>query len=163
MHLHLGARFGSVKCLRECGNRLQLLQAAVLRVIRKSRERHPHFIDDINESAIRTKHQVPGSRAGLNGRKRRVIGRERAPDRVEAINEHLVEAQIAGERKVIARIAGDEMGVRPRLALRVYTGAPVLNDRARFAQTAVRLNRKRGDAAGAIIGDQETFPGFIHR
>ncbi len=54
------------------------------------------------------------------------------------------------------------MGVRSRLALRVHTRTPVLNDRARLSQFPRRLDGECRDAPAAIIGDQHTFTRPVH-
>ena len=55
------------------------------------------------------------------------------------------------------------MRVRPFLALRVGARSVVLDEDRWRVQTAVRLDRQRFDTATAVIGDENSLAGPIHK
>src|SRR5580765_628955 len=70
---------------------------------------------------------------------------------VEAIDDHLIEAQIDGKREAVVGRSTDPVGVRAFLAFFIGTGARMLNETASGAETAITMHGKRGDAAAVII------------
>src|ERR1043166_576282 len=98
--------------------------------------------------------------AGLESGSGRVVRIEGGSGRFEAISQDLVETEIASEDETIGGVGNDAMGVRTGLALRVDTGAMVLNERARGGE-AFGIDRQRRDAAAAIIRHQHALAGVV--
>src|SRR5271154_5283442 len=73
-------------------DRLQDLQSAVCRVVRKYGDSVTHFTDHIGKLAVRAKGKVPRARARIEPGERRIVGYERAFAAVELVDEQLVEA-----------------------------------------------------------------------
>ena len=70
-------------------------------VVGEHADRGAHFVDDIDEFAVGRKSQMARAGARRDGRKRRVVRDEFGRIRVEAIDEHLVQAEVAIERKAV--------------------------------------------------------------
>src|SRR5277367_4561778 len=78
------------------------------------------------------------------------------------INKNFVQTEIAIKREAVVRRRQNKMRVRPGLAVGVHAGASVLDFCHRFTEAAVGMDGQRGDAAAAVIRDEQTFAGGVH-
>ena len=93
------------------------------------------------------------------GERRRV--RRQPPRRiVQAVDHHLVDAEIAGEEVAERGIEVGAVRVRRFLPLLVDAAARVLHD-GRLAQPAVSRHRQHRDGAAAVVGDEQMTAGSI--
>ena len=150
------------KILRQRGNGLHLGHRRVRGGVAEHGDRAAHFIDDVNEFSIMRKNQMARAGAGCHGRKRRFVRSEFGIRRVEVVYENLVQTEIAIEREAVVRRRQNEMRMRPGLTFWIRAGAGVLNGSRRFTQTAIGVNRQRGDAARAVICDHQAFACGVH-
>src|SRR5262245_41391604 len=121
MHSHLRRAISGLYALagRQRRNGLQFRQLTPSRVIAESRHRAEDFVDDVSVFAVRVKREVTRSAAWRNRSESRVVRRERAFPRVEAINQQLVQPEIGGNGEPIVGRNIDGMSVRLLLSLRV--------------------------------------------
>jgi hypothetical protein len=84
---------------------------------------------------------VPGSRARLDGEPRRIIRNQLAIRGIETINQDLVQAEIAGQDKLVAGVASYKVSVRAFLALMIDARTMVLDRYGRFSEMTITLKR----------------------
>ena len=108
------------------------------------------------------KREVARSRSRREGGERRIIRRERGLGRVEFVNKHLVEAEVAGEGKLLRGVHDDAMPVRAFLPRLVHARALVLDEGAGCAERAIGLDRQRLDAATAVVRHHHALARAVH-
>src|SRR5438034_11005506 len=96
-------------------------------------------------AAIGVEGEVTRTGAGSDRRRRRVVGRESALLRVEAIDEDLVQAEVGGEGETVRRVEVDRVTVRSLLPGRVGALALVLHEGGRLVELAVLADGQAGD------------------
>ncbi len=90
MHLHFGAIALAFEVGRERRDRLDLRQLALFGIVAEGGDGGCHLVDDIGVLAIGMEREMPRPRARRNSRKRRIVWRQRACRRIEAIDQNLV-------------------------------------------------------------------------
>src|SRR3984957_18759682 len=80
---------------------------------------------------------------------------------VKTIDDHLIETQIDGQSKAIVGRCANPVGVRAFLAFLVRTETGMLDETAGSPETSIFVNKKRGDAAAIVIGDQHVCPVLV--
>ena len=123
-----------------------------------SGHRRRDFVAVVGKAAAGMKRKMPRAAAGRRFAEGRIVRRERSLGRVELVDQQLVEAQIRREGEAVVGRDVDRMGVRAGLPLLDRAGAFVLNGGGRLFERAVGLDRQRGDAAAAVVGDERTWP-----
>src|SRR5262245_11806801 len=162
MHHHLRRRGVALETFGECGDRLSRLQGALLGAVVKGGHGRRHLVDDIGVTASGMERELTRARSGRDRRRWRVVWRERALVRVEAVDEDLVEAKICRKGEVVGGIEVDRVPVRPLLPARVGALALVLDEAARLAELAVLANRQAGNTAAAVVRHQDVLARPIH-
>src|SRR5262245_48537509 len=142
MHSHLRRAISGLYALagRQRRNGLQFRQFAPPRIIAEGRYRAEDFVDHVSVFAVRVKCEVTRAAAWRNRSEGRIVRRERALPRVEAIDEQLVEPEIGGNGEPIIGRKIDGMSVRLLLSLRVDARASVLNEGAGIFQFSALIN-----------------------
>ena len=138
-------------------------QHAVRGVPRKGRDRVVQLVDDPRVAPVLREREVPRAGAALDIRRRRRVRDERPLRGVEAVHEHLVEAEIDGEQEAARRIDDRLVRVRAGLAVRHHARAGVLHDGRRGAEPPVAADRQQRERAAVIAGDDEGVPRRIDR
>src|SRR5258705_12581588 len=92
---------------------------------------------------------------------RRIMGRERAFGRVEAIDEYFVKTKIRGERKAIVGGGPDPVRVRPFVPFLCYAGTVELNEVSGFPERTVVVHWKACYASAIVIRDQSELAGVV--
>ena len=130
-------------------------------VVRERRDRGLHLVDDVQVAPVGMEGGVTRPCPGREPGRPRLVGREAARGRVEPVDEHLVEAQVGDERESIRLVEAHPVRVGALLASRVRSMPLVLHERRGRAQAAVGLNGQHGDAAPAVVRDEdEAAPGI---
>jgi len=83
------------------------------------------------------------------------------PSTGQSDRQDLVEPEVGDERESVRRVEIDGVGVRLFLARSVDAGAGVLDEPRAVAEPAVVLDRKRGDAAAAVVRREDVFPRLV--
>ena len=110
--------------------------------------------------AVTADRDVAWTGAGRRDRgERRRRRRDRPGRRVDAIDEHLIEAEVGDVEELPRRIGRDAVRVRSLLPIRVDARALVLDERRRRLQRAVGRHRIGGDAAAAVVGGEHHLAG----
>ena len=129
-------------------------------------ERHhlrQHLAQHVGELAVGAEGQMARARTRRNRRKRRIARREAARGRVDPIREHPVQPEIRGEHEAVVGRHRHGVAVRSALPRLVHARAGVLEERRRLTQLPVLLQRKRGDAAAAVVRHEQPLAGAIDR
>ena len=116
------------KIARQRRNRLRWGKRAGYRIEGKSRHGKIEFIDAVAKSFAGVQCEMPRPCAGFE--RALAVGYKRCLDRIQRIDQDLVESQIAGDGKPTFRRGIDAMGVRRLLPLLVDAAAGVLHKAA---------------------------------
>ena len=145
----------AVEVLRQRGDGLQFGQDAGIRLVPEHDDRGAHLVDNVGKAAVRAEHHVARAGTGLDRRKGGLARRQFPFDRVEPVGQHLVQPEVAHERKPIRRIQRDAVRVRPALAIAIDAAAGVLHDVGGRAEPAVWPDWQHRHAAAAVVGDEQ--------
>ena len=94
---------------------------------------------------------MPGTGAGIDSGKGRVICGQRSPRRVESVDKQLIQSEVCHNNEAVVRRDVDRVRVRRLLPCGIYTGTGVLRKCGRLPQPAVFFHRKHRDASTAVI------------
>src|SRR5271168_2656306 len=154
MHGDLGGFLWTRIILRERGNGLQGRQAASFRLIREDRHGRLHLIKQVSKLTVGMKRKMARAGAWLHLCEAGEQGGKNSFDRVEAVNDDLIESQVRDKGETIVWRSTNPVRMWTFLTLLIQAGAGMLNETAGGAESTVIVNGKRDDAATVVIRDQ---------
>lgn len=155
IYADLGGGAGAQVTFGQSGDALPLGEHAARGIPGKNRDRAGHLAQEVGEFSIGRKHHVPraGSRRRLG--EWRIVGRERAGERIEAIDVHLIETKIGHQNELVCWVRANRMRMRLRLAHGIGAVAGVGDVRGARADAAVRRDGERRDGRTGVVGDEQ--------
>ena len=147
-----GAASLAFDILWQRGQHLCLRELALFRVIVTRDQRQVTFTVDVSGLAVRMPREV--TRARSLGRIERAMRSERPLVRIEGIDNHLVQAQVTAQRKLVCLVDMDRMSV--------LLWTLVLLKRRCLAELSIRVDRNADAASARVVCGKDILSGRIN-